>query len=238
MTPYSLNPIGIVRSPYQEKFGIPRQPGLASSVPARIELLPPYDVPDAFRGLDECSHIWVIFIFSATASQGWKPMVRPPRLGGNKRLGVFATRSTFRPNPIGLSVVRLEGIQQDSKGLWLEVSGADLMDGTPVLDIKPYLPYADSVSDSTFTLAPEAELLDLPVEFSDEARQQCAYFSQTLGQSLQQQISEVLRCDPRPAYKRTEEARIYGLTLYHLNIRWQIDQQSIQVLSISEEENP
>ncbi|WP_151704023.1 tRNA (N6-threonylcarbamoyladenosine(37)-N6)-methyltransferase TrmO [Nitrincola alkalilacustris] len=235
MTPYSLSPIGIVRSPFKEKFGIPRQPGLATSIPARIELLPPYDVPEAFRGLDECSHIWVIFIFSATASQGWKAMVRPPRLGGNRRLGVFATRSTFRPNPIGLSVVRFEGIRQDSNGLWLEVSGADLMDGTPVLDIKPYLPYADSISDATFTLAPEAEQLNLPVEFSDEAQQQCAYFSQTLGQSLQQQISEVLRCDPRPAYKRTEEERIYGITLHNLNIRWQISLSSIIVLSIAPE---
>lgn len=228
---HTLTPIGFVHSPFDEKFGIPRQPGLAS-VRAQIELVPPFSSPESVRGLEHCSHIWLLFLFSATADQGWSPTVRPPRLGGNQRLGVFATRSPFRPNPIGLSPVRLCGIEQKGDRLWLEVEGADLLNGTPVLDIKPYLPYTDSLPEAEFTLASRIERLELPVQFSPAAQQACDEHSARLNQPLAQQISEVLLCDPRPAYKKQDAEREYGISLYGLNIRFRITPEQIEVSSI------
>jgi tRNA (adenine37-N6)-methyltransferase len=136
----AFTPIGIVHSPFKEKFGVPRQPGIATAARATLELLPPYDREEALEGLSGFSHVWLVFVFHATAAQGWQPSVRPPRLGGNVRVGVFASRSMFRPNPIGLSVVELEGYGREDGRLVLHVKGADLIDGTPVLDIKPYIP--------------------------------------------------------------------------------------------------
>lgn len=231
---FSLTPIGFIHSPFDEKFGIPRQPGLAS-VRARIELIPPFSSPESVRGLEHCSHIWLLFLFSATADQGWSPTVRPPRLGGNQRLGVFATRSPFRPNPIGLSPVRLLGTEQKGDRLWLEVEGADLLNGTPILDIKPYLPYADSLPDAEFSLAERIERLDLPVHFSPEAEQACARHAARLEQPLARQISEILLCDPRPAYRKGDGSREYGISLYGLNIRFRITAEQIQVNTITEQ---
>lgn len=229
----TLEPIGFIRTAFKEKFGIPRQPGLAKSLTATVELVPPYSNPEAVRGLESCSHIWLLFIFSECVDKGWKPTVRPPRLGGNQRTGVFGCRSPFRPNPIGLSPVELLGIKQQGDRVLLEVSGADLLDGTPIVDIKPYVPYADSIPQATFGLAQDAaQPLALPVEFSPQATQACQQFSQQLGQPLQQQICEVLRCDPRPAYKKQDHERVYGLNLHNLNIRWQINAASIRILDI------
>lgn len=228
----SMHPIGVIHSAFSEKFGIPRQPGLAASLSATIELYPEFGSPEAVRGLEEASHIWLIFLFSATADQGWKPTVRPPRLGGNKRLGVFASRSPFRPNPIGLSPVELIGIRQQGSKVLLDVRGADLLDGTPILDIKPYLPYSDALPEAQFALAEKIETLDLPINWQPSARDALVKLSQQLKQPLEQQIADVLRCDPRPAYQRDPE-RIYGIALHGLNIRFRITDQAIEVLELN-----
>jgi len=230
----TFEPIAIIHSGYKEKFGIPRQPGLAGSMTATIELLPPCTSPDAVRGLGQCSHIWLLFIFSACVDKGWSPLVRPPRLGGNEKLGVLASRSPFRPNPVGLSPVKLEAIRIEEGKVFLDVSGADLLDQTPIIDIKPYLPYSDVITDASFDLASQIETLDLPVTFSAEAQIALQQHTARLNQPLQQQIEEVLLCDPRPAYhKNKPEQREYGIRLYDLNIRWIISESSVQVNDIS-----
>ena len=230
----TFEPIAIIHSGYKEKFGIPRQPGLAGSMTATIELLPPCNSPDAVRGLEQCSHIWLLFIFSACVDKGWSPLVRPPRLGGNEKLGVLASRSPFRPNPVGLSPVKLEAIRIEEGKVFLDVSGADLLDQTPIIDIKPYLPYSDVITDASFDLASQIETLDLPVTFSAEAQIALQQHTARLNQPLQQQIEEVLLCDPRPAYhKNKPEQREYGIRLYDLNIRWIISESSVQVNDIS-----
>ncbi|KGK41139.1 tRNA (adenine(37)-N6)-methyltransferase [Nitrincola sp. A-D6] len=228
---FQFDAIGYVHSPFKEKFGIPRQPGLTQSLRTRIHLHAPYNHPDTTKGLADCSHIWIIFVFSATQDQGWHATVRPPRLGGNKRLGVFASRSTFRPNPIGLSVARLIEISSEGDHLILEVADADLLDGTPVLDIKPYLPYADSLPEAHFSLGSKPEPLTLPVLFSTQADAFCQQYQQTQGEPLQEQITELLRCDPRPAYQ-TDSERIYGMRLHDLNLRWSVSDSAIQVIDI------
>ena len=233
-TRYPMQPIGIIHSAFDQKFGIPRQPGLALSVSASIELLPPFASPEAVRGLEQASHIWLIFLFSATADQGWKPTVRPPRMGGNKRLGVFASRSPFRPNPIGLSPVELVAIRNEQGRILLDVRGADLLDGTPILDIKPYLPYSDALPEARFEVAERIETLDLPVHWQPEAQAAVNGYSQALGEPLQQQIEEVLRCDPRPAYQRDPQ-RIYGISLHRINIRFRITEAQIEVLDLNQE---
>jgi len=230
----TFEPIAIIHSGYKEKFGIPRQPGLAGSMTATIELLPPYNSPDAVRGLEQCSHIWLVFIFSACVDKGWSPLVRPPRLGGNEKLGVLASRSPFRPNPIGLSPVKLKGIRIEADTVYLDVSGADLLDQTPIIDIKPYLPYSDVIADARFDLASQIETLDLPVTFSAEALIALELHTARLKQPLQQQIEEVLLCDPRPAYhKNKPEQREYGIRLHDLNVRWTISEAAVQVNGIT-----
>ncbi len=203
---------------------------------ATIELLPPYNSADAVRGLEQCSHIWLLFIFSACVGKGWSPLVRPPRLGGNEKLGVLASRSPFRPNPIGLSPVKLEGIRCEGGQVLLDVTGADLLDQTPIVDIKPYLPYADSIPEAHFELASQSETLDLPVVFSSEAQTALNQHTARLKQPLKQQIEEVLLCDPRPAYhKQKPQQRVYGIRLHDLNIRWEISDQAVLVKQINME---
>ena len=227
-----INPIGIIHSGYKEKFGIPRQPGLAKSMLSKLELYPDYATEEIVRGLEECSHIWLVFIFSACVGKGWHPTVRPPRLGGNKRLGVFATRSPFRPNPIGLSAVKLEKIETHKGKVSLLLSGADLLDQTPIIDIKPYIPYSDSISDAYCHFAEAFTPLSLPINFSDTANTQCAIAAKALGIDLRNELSEILSCDPRPAYQKASD-REYGIQLYDYNIRWSIVENShIQVISI------
>jgi len=235
MQQYNLQPIGVIHSGYKEKFGIPRQPGLVNSMVATIELLPPFNNRDAVRGLEQCSHIWLTFIFSECVDKGWQPTVRPPRLGGNQRLGVFATRSPFRPNHLGLSPVKLDRVTTENGKVLLYVSGADLLDQTPIIDIKPYLPYSDLVEDATFTLADRIETLDFEVKFTEQAEEACRAYSETHQQPLRQQIVDVLRCDPRPAYKKSDTTREYGIRLHDLNIRWRISDSEIEVLSINTE---
>lgn len=226
---YRLHCLGIVHSCFKQKFGIPRQPGLVPEAEASIEILPPYDREEAFRGLEEVSHIWVVFIFHQAMREGWHPTVRPPRLGGNQRIGVFATRSNFRPNPIGLSLVRLAGMVRREGKYYLEVCGGDLLDGTPVLDIKPYLPYADSVEGASAGIAntpPET----MPVQYSDQALTQLETFDDTEGR-LASLITSMLSYDPRPAYQN-QPGREYGCQVHDYNVTWKVENGSVLVLAI------
>ena len=228
----NFEPIGFIHSGFKEKFGIPRQPGLAKSMQASIELLPEFSSEEIVRGLESCSHIWLIFVFNACVDQGWKPTVRPPRLGGNQRVGVLATRSPFRPNPIGLSAVKLDEIRCKNGAVQLIVSGADLLDQTPILDIKPYLPYSDRLTEAEYSLAESHQVLDIPVLFSDLAAKQSEKIESTSGLPITDQITEILRCDPRPAYQRSTE-REYGIKLHDYNIRWSItENEAIFVHSV------
>lgn len=218
----NLQPIGILHSPYREKFIVPRQPGLVKSISAELELLPPCNRPEAVRELEQFSHLWLIFLFHQTMQQNWQPTVRPPRLGGNQRVGVFASRSPFRPNPIGLSAVELTAIRQTDKGPVLELKGVDLVDGTPILDIKPYIPYTDAIGKASGGFAEHAPAATMPVNFSDQALQQLDAL-RGKHPHLQQMIVELLAIDPRPAYRRNQQDdKEYGALLYDYNVRWKI----------------
>ena len=229
---YTFKPVAVVSSPYKEKFGIPRQPGLAETVVSTLSLQPEYSTPEIVRGLEGCSHIWLVFIFSECVDKGWKPTVRPPRLGGNKRLGVFSTRSPYRPNPIGLSPVKLLDIKTQEGSVELLISGADLLDGTPILDIKPYLPYSDIIPEATFPLADNIQLLEQTLFFSESALTALTTEEKRLQQPLKSQITELLKCDPRPAYKKNDSDKAYGVRLHDLNIRFRITDEHIYVDAI------
>lgn len=220
-----FQPIGIIHSCYKEKFGIPRQPGLVKSAIATLELLPPYNVEEALRGIGEFSHLWIVFVFHQSVCETFQPTVRPPRLGGNTRVGVFATRSPFRPNPIGLSVVELKGVN----GTTLELAGGDFLDGTPVFDIKPYIPYADSIPAACGAFASDAPEPVNTVTFRPEAE---AVF-QTLEPHQQQLIADLLRYNPRPAYQADDPDRLYGTCLFDVEVRWRHSQTRVSVESIS-----
>lgn len=222
-----IEPIAYIRTSFPEKFGIPRQSGLASNLKARVVFEPQYRNADAVRGLEGFSHIWLIWEFSANRKSGWQPTVRPPRLGGNAHMGVFATRSPFRPNPLGLSCVELESIDADaSDGPVLVVRGADLMDGTPVYDIKPYIKYADS--------RPHA--LCGYVEKLHERRLKVVIPSQMadgiMDKSIMPSLVEVLQLDPRPSYHDDPE-RIYGLSFEGLNVRFRVSDGILEVVGIT-----
>ena len=230
---YSVNPIGYVRSCFKEKFAIPRQPLLAPAAQGCIELLPPYDQADAIAGLDDISHIWVIFLFHKTLEDTPRLKVRPPRLGGNKSIGVFASRATHRPNGIGQSAVRLE--RAEPGRLW--ISSIDLLDGTPVLDIKPYLPYADALPGAAGGFADAAPQTDMTVSFSEQAIAFCQ--AQKPLPDLQIFIEKVLKQDPRPPYKKQRgEQQSYGMTLYNFNIKWTVDGEHNHVTEIRLQQTP
>lgn len=211
-----FSPIGVIRSCFDERFGVPRQPGLAPDASAELILLPPYDQPDSLRGLETCSHVWLLFLFHANAVREWSPTVRPPRLGGNRRIGVFASRSPFRPNPIGLSVVELAGLidRQGEHGLLLR--NHDLVDGTPVLDIKPYIPYSDALPQARPPAGFEEPPERLSVRFSEQAELDLS----TAPAGLRQLVEQVLAQDPRPAYRGGQEGRLHGVSLAGRNVRW------------------
>ena len=229
-----FNPIGIISSPYKEKFGIPRQPGLVTAAQATLTLLPPYNQPEIVRGLEQFSHVWLIFAFHATQDQGWKPTVRPPRLGGNARLGVFATRSTFRPNPLGLSVAKLSAIQVEGSTIRLVLTGVDLLDGTPILDIKPYLPYADALPHATAGFAQNEPVATQAVSFTALASAQCAQQQVRHQTNIRELVEQILRQDPRPAYQHGHAAeRVYAMRLYDFDLRWHYTPAGIEVLELS-----
>lgn len=226
-----MTPIAHITTPYAEKFGTPRQPGLVPDAQGLITFAPEFRNPDALRGLESASHLWLIFLFDRIpADKSWTPTVRPPRLGGNKRLGVFATRSPFRPNPIGLSVAKIDRIDLESPdGPVIHVSGIDLVNGTAILDIKPYIPYADSISEATNPTFAEAPApLDLPIEISDENT------ANLLAQnpSLAQLIECSLRLDPRPSY-HDDPHHTYGMTLANHEISFRITSDAIVIESVS-----
>ncbi len=231
--PFSFEAIGRVRSCFPEKFGIPRQPGLVPEAEAVIEITPPYNQSQAFKGLDQFSHIWILFVFHQCYRKKWHHTVRPPRLGGNQRVGVFASRSGFRPNAIGQSVVKLLDIAPAGAGLGLRVEGADLMDGTPVLDIKPYIVYSDSVPQAESGYAPVPPPEEYAVHFSNQAEQACAELDPDRYPKVKRLITGLLAQDPRPAYKTEESPRIYGMRLWDLNIRFQFRDRIILVLDIT-----
>ena len=220
---YRFESIGTIHSCFKEKFGIPRQPGLVRAAEATLELLPPYNQPDALQGLEGYSHLWVSFVFHQNINTPWRPMVRPPRLGGNRQVGVFATRSPVRPNPIGLSVVELAGI--DRKQCRLHLKGIDLLDGTPVLDIKPYLPYVDAIPDAKGGFAPQApNHAQLEVSFEQQAELTLAEIVGDKLPQTMQLIRQLLELDPRPAYMQNNSERSeFGISLYNFNMRWRME---------------
>ncbi|MGI9276266.1 MAG: tRNA (N6-threonylcarbamoyladenosine(37)-N6)-methyltransferase TrmO [Endozoicomonas sp.] len=217
---FQFEQIGVIHSCYRQKFGIPRQPGIVTAAESELELLPPYNQENLVRGLEGFSHLWVHFIFHQTMDEGWRPTVRPPRLGGRQRMGVFATRSTHRPNPVGLSVVRLKGIESGHGRLILKLAEADLLDGTPVIDIKPYLPYADALPEAKGGFAPLPAIM-AEVEFTEDALKKCQAYEQRTGRALIELIRQVLGQDPRPAYLRETTDRRHGSALWDVNVVWE-----------------
>lgn len=226
--PLHIDPIATVHSCFGEKFAVPRQPGLCPSAWGRLTFHPAYRSQEAIRGLEGFSHIWLIFGFHETLAQGWKPTVRPPRLGGNQRVGVFASRSTFRPNGLGLSLVKLEGIDTTAAdGPHLLLGGLDLLDGTPVYDVKPYLSYAEALPDATSGFASEP-ITRLSVEISPDA---FSTFSQ-LPERAQNLIREALSLDPRPATLSNEDSRVFGTRLCGYNVRFSIHDERCVILGL------
>ena len=220
----SMKIIARIRSDFPTKFGIPRQSGLVK-LKSTIVFEPEFRDENALRGIEQFSHLWLIWQFSANADAGWSPTVRPPRLGGNTRMGVFATRSPFRPNPIGLSSVRLEGVEHDPKyGTVLHISGADLMDGTPILDIKPYIPFSDSHPDAADGYTAQTITHALDVELPDE-------LLGLVPQDKREALMEVLRQDPRPSYQ-SDPARVYGFGFADMEIRFTVNGSRLQVCEI------
>ena len=220
-----MKTIARIHSDFPTKFGIPRQSGVVDTLKATIEFEPEYRNPDSVRGLEEFSHIWLIWQFSEAVRDGWSPTVRPPRLGGNTRMGVFATRSPFRPNSIGLSCVKLEKIElSPSRGPILHVSGADLMDRTPIFDIKPYIPYADSHPEAVGGFTDKRSWDMLNVDISDE-------LSVLLPPETLQNLKRVLSCDPRPTYQKDPE-RVYGFIFAHYEIKFTVSGDTLTVVEI------
>ncbi|MDU9391494.1 tRNA (N6-threonylcarbamoyladenosine(37)-N6)-methyltransferase TrmO [Pseudomonas sp. zfem002] len=212
---HSVSPVGFVRSCFKEKFAIPRQPQLAPAARGVLELVPPFDTGEAVAGLEQSSHVWLLFLFHQALEDKPRLKVRPPRLGGNASVGVFATRATHRPNGIGQSVVRLEKVEPGR----LLLSGIDLLDGTPVLDIKPYVPYADSVSEASNQMA-SAPPEPIAVEWGESALPQAHEHALRLGEPLVELIEQCLAQDPRPAYQVPPPERVYGVKFWDVQVRW------------------
>ena len=223
--------IAKIRTDFKEKFGIPRQSGLVDSLRARIVFEPEYRVREALRGIEDFSHLWLIWEFSEAKRDTWSPTVRPPRLGGNKRMGVFATRSPFRPNPVGLPSVRLIGVEHsDIEGDVLIVSGADLMDGTPIYDIKPYLPFTDSHPDAKGGFADEKKEYSAEVIIPE-------HIAEGLPEDRIHEIRELLLQDPRPSY-RDDESREYGMSYAGFEISFKATGNTIEVIEINGTQRP
>ena len=221
----TMRAIARIHSDFSTKFGIPRQSGLVDALTATVVFEPEFRNPDALRGIEGFSHLWLIWEFSEAAREHWSPTVRPPRLGGNERLGVFATRSPFRPNPIGLSCVRLVQVRLDSKlGAVLLVSGADLMDGTPIYDIKPYLPYADAHPEAVGGFAQERPAAALAVEFPSA-------LLTLVPENRREALLGVLALDPRPSYQ-ANPTRVYGMSFAGFDIRFTVKGSTLTVCAV------
>ena len=223
----TLRIIARLRTPLTEKFGLPRQSGLVESLTATVVFEPEFRDPQALRGLEGFSHIWLIWGFSEAERERWSPTVRPPRLGGNTRMGVFATRSPYRPNPIGLSAVRLLGVGENPQlGPTLQVAGADLMDGTPIYDIKPYLPYTDCRGDAAGGFAPSAPEARLSVEIPPR-------LELALPEALRAALRDILALDPRPAYQ-DDPGRVYAMAFGGFTVRFRVEEARCIVVGIEE----
>jgi len=224
--------IGYISSPYKQKFAIPRQSNLVPEVEGHITLTQDFADPNSLRCIDQFSHLWLLFHFHATADQEWSPTVQPPRLGGKERVGVFASRSPFRPNPIGMSVVTNLGHQMCDGVPVLKVGGIDLLEGTPILDIKPYIPYADSLPEASGGYAIDTPGSDLQVVFSSNANLQLKNLT-AKHPKLESIIKAVLSQDPRPAWRvKDHDNKHYGMSIYDFNVKWQVQASDIVVLSI------
>ena len=225
MNSLKIEPIAYIESDFKEKFGIPRQSGIAKNLTAKIIFTKKYQNPDALRGIEGFSHLWLIFNFNKAKIGKWQPTVRPPRLGGNQKVGVFATRSPFRPNSLGLSCVKLIKVESSkNNGNILIVSGADLLDGTPIIDIKPYLPYCDNVPDATSGFTENIEKPDLKVEFLNNCISEIPH-------NLQKGLTEALAQDPRPQYQN-DENRIYNMFFNDYNVSFKISNDTLFVTEI------
>ena len=225
MEPISMDVIAVMHSDFPTKFGIPRQSGLAEALQSTIVFEPAYRNPEALRGIEGFSHLWILWQFSQAVRQDWSPTVRPPRLGGNTRMGVFATRSPFRPNAIGLSCVRLLSVEQtQDMGTVLHIGGADLMDGTPILDIKPYIPYCDAHPEAMGGFTQNAGDFMLDVDFPENLKQR-------LPAEKQEAICQVLSHDPRPSYQKDSD-RVYGLSFAGHDIRFTVKDKVLTVVDV------
>lgn len=222
---FSMHVIARVHSDFATKFGVPRQSGLVDALEATVVFEPEYRNPDALRGLEEFSHLWLVWVFDQAVRKAWSPTVRPPRLGGNRRMGVFATRSPFRPNPIALSSVKLAGIRQTAEyGPVLHIRGADLMDGTPILDIKPYIPYADCHPEALggFAAAPAGETLEVVIPEDILPR---------IPAERAEALRGVLAQDPRPHYQNDPE-RVYGFGFAGMEVKFSVDGTRLTVVDV------
>lgn len=223
MSELILRPIARIHTQFPEKFGIPRQSGLVEGLTARVVFEREFRIPEAFRGLEGFSHLWLLWQF--TESRGWSPTVRPPRLGGNRRMGVFATRSPFRPNPVGLSCVKLEQVDYDAAdGPVLVVRGADLLDGTPIFDVKPYVPLADCRPDAVGGFSDAHREDRLLVEFPQELLEK-------VPPQEREALLDVLSQDPRPSYQRDPD-RVYGMAFSQMEVRFTVTEGALQVVDI------
>ncbi len=232
MNQYSLNPIATIESPYKEKFAVPRQPGLVPAATSRVKLLGDANCAEAIRGIEQFSHIWLLFLFDQNLAAGWKPTVRPPRLGGNERVGVFASRSTFRPNGIGMSAVELLGVTKQHDQYYLDLGSVDLVNGTPIIDIKPYIPYSDSIENAWGGYAQETPEL-AQVEFSSQALAKLHHL--TDGQHIKLVIEQVLAQDPRPAYKKSQsDSKEYAVNLFDFNVKFKVNVRIVTVTAIED----
>ncbi|MGF1695061.1 tRNA (N6-threonylcarbamoyladenosine(37)-N6)-methyltransferase TrmO [Vibrio lamellibrachiae] len=229
---YSIDPIGVIQTPYNEKFAVPRQPRLVPSATSRIKLLNDANCMESVRGLSDFSHLWLLFLFDKNLAAGWKPTVRPPRLGGNERIGVFASRSTFRPNGIGMSAASIRGVVQEGNQVYIDLGGVDLVDGTPIVDIKPYIPYSDAITEATGSYA-EQEPETVAVIFGSEA--QAALLVLEDSEMKTAVIEQVLSQDPRPAYKKKKpDNKEYAVNLFDLNVKFTVSANLVTVTAIED----
>ena len=236
-----MHPIATIRSCYPQRFGVPRQAGLVKTATATVNFEATRDNELAVRDIESFSHLWIIFVFHKQNYSGFKPLVQPPRLGGKKNMGVYATRSPNRPNPIGLSAVLLERVEYGEQEILLHVRGGDFLDGTPVLDIKPYVPFADSIPDASSEWAVESEP-PMPVTWSTAAAEELSTAEQVHNAdhqrataNLQQLIEETLALDPRPAHERHKDGRpdqAWGMRVEHVDVKWRVQNGIAEIISI------
>jgi len=228
----TLQSLAEVRTPFKDKFGIPRQASLLDDFEAQIIMHEPFNTLDAFRGIESFSHLWLSFIFHKNDTQ-WRPLIRPPRLGGNQKIGVFASRSSFRPNRLGLSLVKFKKIEKNGKNVVLTTSCPDLIDQTPIVDIRPYVAYSDHAPNSQCGYAQHEPEARLKVSYSTQAQQQIERLSTHYPNNLKRLIETSLRYDPRPAYKQAkQDQRVYHIRLYDVEISFSITQQSANIITL------